>query len=379
MNLIANMIVGASLLLAGNAWADDRHIAYIGTYTNGDSKGIYGLKLDADGKARSLGLMAEVPNPSFVATDDRHRFLYALSEKTAPKDPAGMLSSYAIDPRTGSLRFLNRVSAHGTVTGHLAVDHTGRWLIAANYGSGSVAVFGLNADGSIGAMSDFHQHAGASVDPKRQMGPHPHEAVLSADNRFLFIPDLGLDKVVVYRLDAASGKLTPNDPAFTQTPAGFGPRHMRFDAKERFAYVLGEMGSKIVTMSYDRASGKLTPVQTINTLPDGFSGENNTAELAMSSDGRFLYASNRGHDSVSVFSIDPSTGQLRIVGNTPTGGQIPRSIALTPDGRTLLAANQNSNTITLFHRDAASGALSATGQTLALPAPVCIFFVPVTR
>lgn len=377
MKLIANMIVGASLFLAGNAWADDRHIAYIGTYTNGDSKGIYGLKMDADGKARSLGLLAEIPNPSFVATDDRHRFLYALSEKTAPKDPAGMLSSYAIDPKTGALRFLNRVSAHGAVTGHLAVDHSGRWLIAANYGSGSVAVFGLNADGSIGEMSDFHQHAGASVDP-RQKGPHPHEAVLSADNRFLFIPDLGLDKVVVYRLDAATGKLTPNDPAFTQTPPGFGPRHMRFDVKERFAYVLGEMGSKIVTMSYDRANGRLTPVQTIATLPDGFSGENNTAELTISSDGRFLYASNRGHDSVAVFAIDPATGHLRSVSNMPTGGQIPRSIALTPDGRTLLAANQNSNTITVFHRDAASGALSATGQTLALPAPVCIFFVPLS-
>jgi len=373
------MLLCAGLFLAGGARAAERHIAYIGTYTNGDSKGVYGLAVNDDGAVRALGIMAEVPNPSFVATDDRHRFLYALSEKTAPAEPAGMLSSYAIDPRTGALRFLNRVSAHGAVTGHLAVDHSGRWLIAANYGSGSVAVFALNADGSIGDMCDFHRHAGASVDPKRQMGPHPHEAVVSADNRFVFIPDLGLDKVFVYRLDAETGKLTPNDPAFAATEPGFGPRHMLFDRRERFAYVLGEMGSKVTVMAFDKAAGRLTPVQTITTLPRDFSGENNSAELALSGDGRFLYASNRGHDSVAGFAIDPDSGGLTTIGIVATGGQIPRSIALTPDGGTLLAANQNSSSITLLHRDAKSGVLLKTGQPISVPSPVCLMFVPLVN
>ena len=376
MQMIARLIVGASLLLAGNAFADDKHIAYVGTYTNGASKGIYGLRVEGGGKVTSLGLLADVPNPSFMATDDSHRFLYALSEKTAPKDATGMLSSYAIDPANGHLRFLNRVPAHGTVTGHLTVDHTGRWLVAANYGSGSVAVFALNADGSIGAMSDFKQHAGTSADPKRQMGPHPHEAVMSADNRFLFVPDLGLDKVFIYRLDAATGKLTPNDPATVGAPLGFGPRHMLFDARERFAYLLGEMGSRVIALSYDKARGALTPIQTIGTLPDGFSGENNTAELALSADGRFLYASNRGHDSVTQFAIDAGTGQLKLVSNTPSGGKIPRNIAITPSGDELLAANQDSNTITVFRRDPKTGRLKADGQALDVPAPVCILFVP---
>ena len=376
MRIIAKLILGASLLLAGSAFADDKHIAYVGTYTNGASKGIYGLKVADDGKVSSLGLLADVPNPSFMATDDGHRFLYALSEKTAPKDATGMLSSYAIDPATGALRFLNRVPAHGNVTGHLTVDHTGRWLVAANYGSGSVAVFALNADGSIGAMSDFKQHAGASADPKRQMGPHPHEAIMSADNRFLFIPDLGLDKVFIYRLDAGTGKLTPNNPATADAPPGFGPRHMLFDHREGFAYLLGEMGSRVIAMSYDKARGALTPIQTIGTLPDGFSGENNTAELALSADGRFLYASNRGHDSVTQYAVDSGTGRLKMVSNTPSGGRIPRNIAITPSGGALLAANQDSNNVVVFRRDPKTGLLKADGQVLDVPAPVCILFVP---
>jgi 6-phosphogluconolactonase len=337
MNAITRLIVGASMLLAGNAFADDRHIAYVGTYTSGDSKGVYGLRIAPDGKVETLGLLAEVPNPSFVATDDRHQFLYALSEKTAPKDPTGMLSSYAIGS-DGRLRFLNRVPANGTVTGHLAVDHTGRWLIAANYGSGSVAVFALKPDGSIGAMSDFKQHAGSSVDPKRQMGPHPHEAVLSADNRFLFVPDLGLDKIFIYRLDATAGKITPNMQADAGVPPGFGPRHMLFDHHERFAYVLGEMGSKVVVMSYDKGNGKLMPVQTIATLPEGFHGENNSAELALSADGRFLYATNRGHDSITQFAIDAATGELAVVSHTPSCATLPRNLLPTTDGKELLAA-----------------------------------------
>ncbi|MDB5740266.1 MAG: pgl 1 [Alphaproteobacteria bacterium] len=378
MTRFAQILLCAVLALGGAispALAAGRYIAYVGTYTGEKSKGIYALRLDpASGKFESLGLQAEVDSPSFVATDPHHRFLYALTERTSRKDATGYLSSYAIDPATGALRLINKVAANGTTTGHLAVDGTGRWLLVANYGSGSVAVFALGADGAIGAMTDFKQHEGSSVDARRQRGPHPHEVVLSSDNRFAFVPDLGLDKVFVYRLDTASGKLTAAEPA--PVPPGFGPRHMIFGRGEKFAYVLGEMGSKVIVLSYDKASGALTPVQTIATIPADFKGENNSAELALDASGRFLYATNRGHDSVSVFAIHPRTGQLSLLQVEPSGGKIPRGMTIDPAGTHLLAGNQDSDGIAIFNRDRASGKLTATGQVLDIPSPVCILFVP---
>jgi 6-phosphogluconolactonase len=254
------------------------------------------------------------------------------------------------------------------------VDQTGHWLLVANYGSGSVASFALKPDGSIGEMADFHQHSGSSVNLRRQRGPHPHEAVMSPDNRFLFVPDLGLDKIVSYRLDTSTGKLAPN--ASTTIEPGFGPRHMMFGKGGKFAYLLGEMSSKVITLSYDAAHGTLTPIQTIATIPADFKGEDNSAELAMDASGRFLYASNRGHDSVSLFSIDARTGLLKLLQVEPTRGKIPRSIALDPSGRYLLAANQDSDQIVVFNRDPNSGRLTPNGEVLNTPSPVCILFVP---
>jgi 6-phosphogluconolactonase len=357
------------------ALAAGRSIAYVGTYTGEKSKGIYALRLDpAGGKFESLGLQAEVDSPSFVATDPHHRFLYAITERTSRKDPTGFVSSYAIDPSTGALRLLNKVAANGTTSAHLVVDSTSRWLLVANYGSGSVAVFALNTDGSVGAMSDFKQHEGSSVDQKRQRGPHPHEVVMSADNRFAFVPDLGLDKVFVYRLDPATGKLSPGDHA--PVPPGFGPRHMIMGKGERFAYVLGEMSSKVIAMSYDKARGAFTPIQTIATIPADFKGENNSAELALDASGRFLYATNRGHDSVSVFAVDPRKGTLTLLQVEPSAGKIPRGMTIDPSGAHLLAGNQDSDGIAVFNRDKASGKLTPTGQVLDIPSPVCILFVP---
>lgn len=199
---------------------------------------------------------------------------------------------------------------------------------------------------------------------------------MSPDNRFLFVPDLGLDKIVSYRLNTSTGKLTPNDPAFTAVQPGFGPRHMMFGKNGKFAYLLGEMSSKIITLSYDAAHGKLTPIQTIPTIPVNFKGEDNSAELAMDASGRFLYASNRGHDSVSLFAIDPHTGLLKLLQVEPSGGKIPRSIAIDPNGRHLLAANQDSDQIVIFDRNRHSGRLTPTGQILDVPSPVCILFAP---
>ena len=367
-------MLGAALLVAAPAFAAG-NIAYVGTYTDTAAKGVYALKWDAAAKKFvSLGVQAEVPNPSFVAVSPSHKFLYAITERAARRDGTGSVSSYAIDPATGALKLVNRVLAHGNTSAHLVVDHTGKWLLVANYGSGSVASFPLNADGSVGEMSDFKQHSGSSVNVHRQTGPHPHEAVISADNRFLYVPDLGLDKVFVYALDTATGKLAL--ASTTDTRPGFGPRHMLFGKSGKFAYVLGEMGSAVAVMSADRKTGKLTLVEATDTVPAHLTEENNSAELAMSTDGRFLYATNRGHDSVTVFQVNAANGKLTNVQNIPTQGHIPRGMALDPDGTHLLTGNQNSDTITVFDRDTRTGKLTFASQMTDIPTAVCILFTP---
>ena len=379
MKIPTRVLLCAALLLgSAPAFAAGKYIGYVGTYTTGPggspsgSKGIYALQADGSGHFKTLGLQAEIADPSFLAVDPSHRFLYAATERGRP---TGFLSSYAIDPATGALRFLNRVPSNGTSTAHLVVDQTRHWLLVANYGSGSVASFALKSDGSIGDMVDFHQHSGSSVNPHRQMGPHPHEAVMSPDNRFLLVPDLGLDKVFVYALDSASGKLTL--ASTTDTRPGFGPRHMLFGKGGKFAYVLGEMASAVAVMSYDKKTGKLTLLENIDTIPPQLTVENNSAELALSNDGRFLYATNRGHDSVTVFSINAASGKLTNVQNIPAQGHIPRGMSLDPNGTHLLTGNQNSDTITIFDRDTKTGKLTFAGQMTDIPTAVCILFTPI--
>ena len=373
MRGFATLMLGAALLVAAPAFAAGNSIGYVGTYTDTAAKGVYALKWDAGAKKFvSLGVQAEVPNPSFVAVSPSHKFLYAITERAARRDGTGSVSSYAIDPATGALKLVNRVPAHGNTSAHLVVDHTGNWLLVANYGSGSVASFALLPDGGVGEEADFKQHSGASVNAHRQMGPHPHEAVMSGDNRFLYVPDLGLDKVFVYALDTATGKLTL--ASTTDTRPGFGPRHMLFGRNGKFAYVLGEMGSAVAVMSADKATGKLTLIEAVDTVPPQLTVENNSAELAMSTDGRFLYATNRGHDSVTVFQVNAANGKLTNVQNIPTQGHIPRGMALDPDGTHLLTGNQNSDTITVFDRDTKTGKLTFASQMTDIPTAVCILF-----
>jgi 6-phosphogluconolactonase len=369
------LALGAALLMATPAFAANT-IAYVGTYTDTAAKGVYALKWDATSKTFvSLGLQAEVASPSFVAVSPSHKFLYAMTERETRRDGTGSVSSYAIDPANGALKLINRVPAHGNISGHLAVDASGKWLLVANYGSGSVAAFALSADGSIGEMTDFKQHAGSSVNPRRQTEPHPHEVIMSPDNRFLLVPDLGLDKVFVYALDVATGKLTL--ASTTDTRPGFGPRHMLFGKGGKFAYVLGEMASAVAVMSYDKKTAKLTLVENIDTIPPQLTVENNTAELALSNDGLFLYATNRGHDSVTVFKVNAANGKLTTVQNIPTQGRIPRGMSLDPDGTHLLTGNQNSDTITIFDRDPKTGKLTFASQMTDIPTAVCILFTPI--
>ncbi|MGA7341326.1 MAG: lactonase family protein [Terracidiphilus sp.] len=357
------------------------YFVYVGTYTGPDSKGIYGYRFDEKtGSLSPMGVAAEVVNPSFVITDPAHRHLYAVTEMSERGPNAykedGFISSFSIDPGTGALKFLNKVSSGGGGPCHLVVDKTGKILFVANYGSGNVVSFAIQADGSIGAKTGLDQHSGASVDPRRQRGPHAHAVVLSPDNRFLFVPDLGLDRILIYRIDEAKRSFAPNNPSYVAVTPGLGPRHFVFGAHARFAYAICEMGSSVVAFSYDQASGRLTPVQTLSTLPPDFTGQDNSAEIQVDRSGRFLYASNRGDDSITVFQIDPQTGTLNKIQNVSTQGKIPRNFVIDPTGRYLLAANQNSNNIVVFTIDSASGKLTPTTQTVDVSSPVSLLFVP---
>jgi 6-phosphogluconolactonase len=371
--------LGAPVKTASAAASD---FVYVGTYTSKDSKGIYSYRFDAkSGQLTPIGIAAEQVNPSFLATDPRHRFLYAVTEMGNEKGAGsyktnGSISSYSINPKTGALAFLNKVDALGGGPCHLVVDKTGKMLFVANYGSGSVASFAIKPDGSIGDKTGFDQHSGSSVDPARQKGPHAHAVVLSPDNRFLFVPDLGTDQVKIYKVDAAKGTFTANDPAFATVKAGLGPRHFIFGHGAKFAYVLCEMGSSVAVFAYNPMTGSLTPIETVSNLPADFKGVDNSAEIAVDRSGRYLYASNRGHDSITVYKVDPVKGTLKSVQVVPTQGKIPRNFALDLSGKYLLAANQNTGQIVTFAVDPATGQLKPTGQVTDVPAPVDILFVP---
>ena len=362
---------------AKKASANGEYFVYIGTYTRESSKGIYAYRFHpADGKLTPIGLVAETANPSFLAIHPNGRSLYAVNEvDTLNGEKAGGVSAFRIDPRNGKLIFLNTVSSKGAGPCHLLVDKTGKNLLVANYGSGSVASLPLKDDGSLSEASAFVQHKGSSVDKQRQEGPHAHSVNLSADNRFLIVTDLGLDQALVYRFNAAKGSLTPNDPPFAKLNPGAGPRHFAFDPKDKHAYVINEIQSSVTAFSYDRGHGALHELQTVSTLPQDFSGQNSTAEIAVDRKGKFLYGSNRGHNSIAVFAIDPVKGTLTPVDHTPTQGKVPRNFAIDPTGAYLFAANQNSGNVVLFRIDPNTGRLTPTGEKMEVSSPVCVVFV----
>jgi 6-phosphogluconolactonase len=349
---------------------------YVGTYTSGASKGIYAYRFDsAAGKTTPIGLVVETENPSFLAIHPNRRFLYAANEISMYNgQAAGSVSAFAIDPATHALKLLNRVSSSGPGPCHITVDKTGRWLFAANYDSGSVTALPIHEDGSLGEASAFFQHAGSSVNKERQSGPHAHVVALSPDNRFALVADLGLDRVFSYRIDPAKGGLAPNDPPYVTLAAGSGPRHLAFRPDAKFVYSLNELLSTVTAFRYDASRGSLKELQTLPTLPKSWSGSNSTAEIVVHPNARFLYASNRGDDSIVIFRINPSRGTLTFVDRTPTQGKTPRNFAIDPSGAFLMAANQDSGNIVAFRIDSRTGRLTPTGDKLEVPSPVCILF-----
>jgi len=357
--------------------ARGERLVFFGTYTRKLSRGIYLSRFNsADGKLSEPELAAELTNPSWVALHPKRRALYSVAETSNYQgQKTGAVAAFALDPATGKLTKLNELPSHGTSPCHITVDRSGRCAVVANYGTGSVACYPIKSDGSLGEASAVIQHTGSGPNQSRQQGPHAHQAVISQDNRFVFIPDLGLDKVMIYRLDPAKGTLTPNDPPFASTPPGAGPRHMAFHPKGRSAYVICELTSVIAAYSYDASRGAFNQLTTVSTLPPDFSGRNSTAEIEVHPNGRFLYGSNRGHDTIAVFSIDASTGTLTLVEHVSTQGKTPRNFKIDPSGSFLLAANQDTDNVLVFRIDPSTGRLSPTGQSVQVGAPVCVEFL----
>lgn len=362
---------------AGRSNAGNELLLYIGSYNTAKRKGIHAFRFDATtGRLTSMGLATEAVNPTFVTASRDGRFLYATKEVARHEGrKSGSVKAFAINRRTGKLRFLNEVASGGAIPCYVALDKTGRYALVANYGSGSVEVIGVRRDGRLGKVTAFDKYAGSSVSPDRQEGPHAHSINVSPDNRFAIAADLGLDKVFVYRFDAKTGALTPNNPAYAVVNAGSGPRHVAFARNGRFVYVIGEMKSNITTFAYDARGGILHKLQTIATLPKGHKGQSDCAEVAVSPNGKFVYGSNRGHDSIAVFAADPKKGTLTAVERVSSGGKCPRHFAIDPTGRYLLVANQESHTVVVFAVDRKTGRLTATGETAAVRSPACVRFV----
>lgn len=361
------------------------YILYVGTYTTGDSKGIYAYRYDAEaGKLQSLGLAAATENPSFLAVDAKNEHLYAVNETGNYKGKAsGGVTAFSIDRKTAKLSQLDQVASHGADPCYISLDRSGKYLLVANYTGGTVAVLPILADGRLGEASSVLPDEGTlGPNKERQEKPHAHWIQATAHNRFVYVSDLGLDRVLIYKFDAAKGTLSRGAPSgdkkdffSAKLAPGTGPRHVAFSANSNFMYVLGEMDATVTVFAND-AKETYRSIQKISSLPANFSGENTAAEIAIHPNGKFLYTSNRGADSIAEFSIDQQSGKLTLLGQISTFGKEPRHFTLDPSGKRLLVANQNSSNIVEYAVDESTGKLSKIGGEVSVPSPVCLVFVP---
>ena len=351
--------------------------AYFGTYTGAKSKGIYAAEYDAGtGTVGSPKLVAELPNPTFLAVHPSGKFLYAVGEVgDFEGKKGGVIRGFSINPASGELKPINSQSTLGGGPCHVSLDPGGKVALVANYGGGSVASYSVAPNGMLSEAKSFIQHSGSSVNPGRQKEPHAHSINASKDGRFAVAADLGIDKVNVYKVDAANGTLAPNQPAFVSVKPGSGPRHFAFHPDGRHAFVINELLSTLTLFRYDATAGVLTEVQTVSTLPVDVKG-GSTAEVVVHPSGKFVYGSNRGHDSIAIFRFDAAKQSLTPGGHVKTGGRTPRNFALDPKGNHLLACNQGSDSVFVFKVDQSTGALEATGAKLEIGSPVCVRFAP---
>ncbi len=351
-------------------------LVYVGTYTRGDSEGIYVYRMNSEtGQLTRVTAVSGVKNPSFLAISPDKKFLYSVAEISMfDGQKAGGVAAFAIDQKTGNLKLLNKQPSGGAGPCHLIVDKAGKNVLVANYGGGSVSVLPIAADGTLKPPSSTIQHQGSSVNPQRQKEPHAHSVNLDPAGRFAFVADLGLDKVMIYRFDAEQGQLTPNDPPSVSVKPGSGPRHFAFHPNGKFAYVINEIGNTITAFRYHAEEGRLTPIESVSTIPDGYTKTTHTAEVQVHPSGKFVYGSNRGHDSIAVFAVNSETGKLTSKGQTPCPAT-PRNFAIAPTGTFLFAEGQSANRIETFRINPDTGALTSTGQEVEVPSPVCIKFL----
>ena len=355
-------------------------LVFVGTYTKSTSKGIYTFRMDnATGTLSQIAVAGGTEDPSFLAIHPNGKYLYATSEiDNFGGETSGAVAAYAIDSATGELTLLSQHPSGGTGPCHITVDATGRWVVSANYQSGSAAVFPIESDGSIGEASDVAQHVGGSgVVPERQEGPHAHSVTVDPSNRFVLVADLGMDKVMIYELDGEKGRLVPASTPWVESAPGAGPRHVDFHPDGRYVCVLNEIDLTLSSYAYDADSGGMTHVETVSTLQGEVAEDPSTADVHFSPDGRFVYSSNRGHHSLAIFAFDDSSGKMTFVGHESTRGETPRGFNIHPAGKIVLVGNESSDTVVEFRRDAESGKLTATGQVVDVPMPVCIMFLPV--
>jgi 6-phosphogluconolactonase len=357
------------------AWSNQVPMIYIGTYTSGKSEGIYGYQFDPQSGALTRVNSNKSTNPSFLAIDRSKRYLYAVNEVGEYLGkPSGGVSAYMIERHNLNLRLLNEQATQGADPCHLSVDSKRKVLLVANYTGGNVTVLPIRPDGTLGMVMDVEQHEGSG--PKEQQkGPHAHCIMLDRNERYALASDLGIDKVMIYRFDRATGKLTPAQQPFAELKSGAGPRHLTFHPNGKYLYVIDELDSTMTVFGYDERNGTLTHVDTVSTLPSDFSGTSYCADVHVSQSGKFLYGSNRGHNSIVVFEIDPRTGKLKLVQHISTAGDWPRNFTIDPSGAFLLVANQRSDNVVTFSIDPGTGQLKPTGHNESIPSPVCLRFL----
>jgi 6-phosphogluconolactonase len=351
---------------------------YLGTYTGKTSKGIYLSTLDlASGRLSTPEVAAELTSPSFLAIHPSGKYLYAVGEiENFQGKKTGAVSALAVDLVTGKLKLINQQPSGGAGPCHVSVDPSGKCVLAANYGGGSVCSFAIGEDGSLKETGSVIQHTGSSVNEKRQQEPHAHSINVDPEGKYAFAADLGLDQVLIYKLNAAHGTLEPNDPPHAKVAPGSGPRHFAFHPSGKFAFVINELANTVVAFAYNPHHGSLTEIQSIGTLPREFSGTSYTAEVVVHPSGKFLYGSNRGHDSIAVFAVDEKTGKLTATSHQGEGIKTPRNFAIEPTGKYLLVGNQGADSVLVFAIDQTTGALTPTGSKIEVGAPVCIRFWP---
>lgn len=366
------VLTGAMLSHSLSTANADEPLVFISAFAPGDKGGIEAFHFDAKaGKLKPVQRTAGVEHPFFLAVSPDRKFLYSIHAKTFGGKENEQIAAYQIEGRTGKLTLLNRQSALGTAACYLDVDATGKSVFVANYTSGSVASLPVRPDGSLGESVSFFQHAGSSVDPARQKEPHAHCIVVSPDNRFVFAADLGLDQVLSYRLDAKTAKLTPNAPPFAKTPAGAGPRHLTFHPSGKLVYVINELANSVTVFDYKTESGTLTEKQTISTVPSDFKGTSHCADLKITPNGRFLYGTNRGHDSLAAYRIGDD-GRLTLIGIEPSLDKGPQNLAILSGGEYLLCANMPGNKVVVFRIDSQTGGLKSVGEPVTITSPSCI-------